>query len=51
MVVDAGEREIFEGEVAQPLERRAGRQAAGGDIGQQGFELLGSHATAATGSR
>ena len=43
--------EIFEGEVAQAVERRTGGQTPRGDVGQQGLELLGSHATAATGSR
>ena len=43
--------EIFEGEVPQPLERRLGGEAPGGDVGEQGLELLGSHATWATGSR
>ena len=43
--------EIFEREMAQPLERRTGRETPGGDVGEQGLELLGSHATAATGSR
>jgi hypothetical protein len=37
--------------VAQALERRARGQTPGGDFGEQGFELLGFHATAATGSR
>ena len=51
VVVDAGEVEIFERQVAQPLERGAGRQTTGRDLGEQGLELRGFHATWATGSR
>src|SRR5262249_46506652 len=51
VMVDAGEREVLEGEMPQTIERGVGRETAGGDVGQQGLELLGSHATAATGSR
>ncbi len=51
MVIDPGEGEIFEGEMAQPVERRRGRQASGRDFGEQALELLGFHATWATGSR
>ena len=51
VVIDAGEGEIFEGKVPQPLERRRWGQAPGRDVGEQGLELLGSHATWATGSR
>ena len=51
MVVDAGEREIFIGKVAKAIHRRAWSKTSGRDVGEQGFELLGFHATAATGSR
>jgi hypothetical protein len=51
MVIDAGEVEIFVWEMAQAFERRTGGETPGGDLGEQGLELLGSHATAATGSR
>ena len=51
MVVDAREWKIFEGEVTQPCYRLTGGKPPGGDVGEQGLELLGSHATAATGSR
>jgi hypothetical protein len=37
--------------VPQTIERGAGRETAGGDVGEKGLELLGFHATAATGSR
>jgi hypothetical protein len=37
--------------VPQPDHRGLGREAPGRDVGQQSLELLGSHATAATGSR
>ena len=51
MVIDPREGEIFERKMAQPLERRVRSQASGRDLGEQGLELLGSHATWATGSR
>jgi hypothetical protein len=37
--------------MAQAVERRTGGETSGGDVGEQGLELLGFHATAATGSR
>ena len=51
VVVDAGEGEVFEGQMTQPVQRRVGSQASGGDFGEEGAELLGVHATWATGSR
>ena len=51
VVVYTGKIELFEGEMAQPLERRVRSQASGRDFGEQGPDLLGSHATWATGSR
>jgi hypothetical protein len=45
MVVEPGERYVFEGEMAQPLDCGRRRDAAGGDFGEKSFELLGSHAT------
>ena len=50
-MVDPGELEVFEGKVPQPLQRRLGGQAPRGDVGEQALELLGCHATWATGSR
>jgi hypothetical protein len=35
----------------QPLECRSGCEAPGSDLGEQDLELLGGHATWATGSR
>src|SRR5688500_4656546 len=51
VVVYPREGEIFERKMAQPLERRIRCQASGRDLGEHGLELLGSHATWATGSR
>ena len=51
MMIDSGEAEIFEGKVAQPVERRRGGQAPGRHLREQVLELLRSHATWATGSR
>ena len=51
MVIDSGERDVFEGKVPESLERRPGGRAPRGYIGEQGFELLGGHATWAYGSR
>ena len=51
MVIDAGECEVFEGKVPQPSHGLVGRKAPSRDVGQQGLELLDSHATATTGSR
>ncbi len=50
-MINAGEWKLFEWKVAQAVERRVGGEAAGGNVGEQGLELLGSHATWATGSR
>jgi hypothetical protein len=50
-MVDPRERQIFEREVSQPLERCSRGEAAGGHLGEQDLELLGGHATWATGSR
>ena len=50
-MIDPGELEVFEREVSQPLERCPRGNATGGDIGEQALELLGGHATWATGSR
>ena len=44
-MIDAGEWEVFVREVPQFLERGLGRDPAGGDIGEKGFNLLGGHAT------
>ena len=51
MMVDPRERQIFEREVSQPLERCSRGEASGGHLGEQDLELLGGHATWATGSR
>ena len=51
MVVDSGELEVFEGEMTEPVDGRRGREATRGNVREQGLELLGSHATWATGSR
>jgi hypothetical protein len=51
MVVDPGERKILERKVPQPFQRRRRSDAARGNLGEQCFELLGCHATWATGSR
>jgi hypothetical protein len=51
MVIDPGEGEVFEGEVTQPVERHRGSESARGHVGEQVLELLGRHATWATGSR
>lgn len=50
-MIDPGELEIFEGEVPEPLKGSPGSNATGSDVGEQNFELLGCHATWATGSR
>jgi hypothetical protein len=51
VMIDSCEGEIFEGKVPQTVERRLRGNAAGRYIGEQVFELLGGHATWATGSR
>ncbi len=51
VMIDSCERKVFEGEVPQSFERRARGNAAGRNVGEQVFELLGCHATWATGSR
>ncbi len=51
VVIDPCERQIFEREVSQPLECRCRRNTTGGNVREQGLELLGGHATWATGSR
>jgi hypothetical protein len=45
VVVEPGEGYVFEGEMAQPVDCGARSHAAGGDLGEESFELLGSHAT------
>ena len=51
VMIDPRERQIFKREVSQPVECCCGRQAAGRHFGEQDLELLGGHATWATGSR
>jgi hypothetical protein len=51
VMIDPGKLQIFEGEVAEPVERCPGGNTSGGDLGEQNLELLGCHATWATGSR
>ena len=51
MMVDSGEGKVFERKLPQASERRAGGQATRGHLVEQARELLGSHATWATGSR
>ena len=51
VMIDAGELEIFEGQVAKPLEGRRRAETTAGDVREQDLELLRSHATWATGSR
>ena len=50
-MIDPREWQIFEGEVSQPVECCSRSEATGSDIGEQDLELLGGHATWATGSR
>ena len=51
MVIYAGKGNVFEGEMSQPLERGAGGQPSRSNLGEKSFQLLGGHATWATGSR
>jgi hypothetical protein len=51
VVVDAGKREVFERQLTQPVQRSVRSQATGRHFGEEGAELLGVHATWATGSR
>jgi hypothetical protein len=51
VMIDSCEWEIFEGKVPQSVKRRPWCYAAGRNIGEQVFKLLGCHATWATGSR
>jgi len=51
VVVDPGKGEIFKGKVPQLLERRGWGNSAGGNLGKESFDLVGGHATWATGSR
>jgi hypothetical protein len=51
VVIDPRERQVFEREVSQPVQRRLRGKGAGGDVRQQRFQLGGCHATCGTGSR
>jgi len=51
VMVDPRERQIFEREMSQPVECCSRCEAARGDFREQDLELLGGHATCATGSR
>src|SRR3954466_8834267 len=51
MMIQPGERDVFEGKMAQPLNCGARSHPARSYLGEESFELLGSHATWATGSR
>ena len=50
-MIDPREGQILERQVSQSLEGCSGGYAASGNVSEQGFELLGRHATWATGSR
>jgi len=51
MMVQPGERQVFKGQLTQAVDRGARWDSAGGNLDQEGFELLGGHATWATGVR
>jgi hypothetical protein len=51
VMIDAGERKIFERKVPESANRRLGGDLAGGDLRQQRFDLGRCHATCGTGSR
>src|SRR5918994_3977766 len=51
VMVDPRKRQIFKREVPQPVECCPRCEAARRDLGEQDLELLGGHATCATGSR
>jgi hypothetical protein len=50
-VIDSSERKVFERKMPQAGERSADSQVTRRHLCEQAFELLGSHATWATGSR